>query len=47
MQKLLTKNKIVTMLSHQPKKLIKLAKKGNINYKNMEQVSLLPKLTLK
>lgn len=47
MKKLLIKNKIVSILSHQPRKLMKLAKKGNQVYKNLEQHTLLPKLTLK
>lgn len=46
MKKILIKNKIVSILSHQPRKLIKLAKMGNMVYKNMEQHTLLPKLTL-
>jgi hypothetical protein len=35
MKKLLIKNKIVNILSHQPRKLMKLAKMGNIVYKNL------------
>jgi hypothetical protein len=46
MKKILIKNKIVSILSHQPRKLMKLAKMGNMVYKNMEQHTLLPKLTL-
>lgn len=45
MKKILINNKIVSMLSHQPRKLIKLAKMGNFVYKNLEQHTLLPKLT--
>jgi hypothetical protein len=35
MKKILIKNKIVSMLSHQPRKLMKLAKMGNLVYKNL------------
>jgi len=35
MKKLLNPNKIVSILSHQPKKLMQLAKKGNAVYKNL------------